>query len=66
VLVLASFLDPVPLELLMNFRGLIGAVLFIIGLVMGLAGVKAGTSPLVIAGLVLIVVGLAIPYSGGK
>ena len=66
MLVLASFLDPVPLELLMNFRGLIGAVLFIIGLVMGLAGVKAGTSPLVIGGLVLIVVGLAIPYSGGK
>src|ERR1044071_6354029 len=31
--VLASYLDPVPLELVMNFRGLIGAVLFIIGLV---------------------------------
>src|SRR4029078_4482544 len=37
-LLLASFLDPVPLERLMNFRGLMGAVLFIIGLVMGLAG----------------------------
>jgi hypothetical protein len=33
---------------------------------MGLAGVKAGASPLVISGLVLIVVGLAIPYSGGE
>lgn len=50
----------------MNSRGLIGAGLFIIGLVVGLTGVKAGASQLVILGLVLIVIGLAIPYLKGK
>jgi hypothetical protein len=29
---------------IMNFRGLVGAALFIIGLVVGLAGVKVGVS----------------------
>jgi len=50
----------------MNIKGLIGATLFIIGLVVGLAGVKTGASPLVIFGLVLILVGLAIPNWMGK
>lgn len=50
----------------MNIKGLIGAALFIIGLVVGLAGVKTGASPLVILGLVLILVGLAIPNWMGK
>jgi hypothetical protein len=50
----------------MNIKGLIGAALFIIGLVVGLAGVKTGASPLVIFGLVLILVGLAIPNWMGK
>ena len=50
----------------MNIKGLIGATLFIIGLVVGLAGVKMGASPLVISGLVLILVGLAIPNWMGK
>lgn len=50
----------------MNIKGLIGATLFIIGLVVGLAGVKMGASPLVIFGLVLILVGLAIPNWMGK
>jgi hypothetical protein len=50
----------------MNIKGLIGATLFIIGLVVGLAGVKMGASPLVILGLVLILVGLAIPNWMGK
>ena len=50
----------------MNVKGLIGATLFIIGLLVGLAGVKMGASPLVIFGLVLILVGLAIPNWMGK
>ena len=49
----------------MNFRGWIGAALFIIGLVVGLAGVKVHAS-LVILGIVLIVAGLAIVNWSGK
>ena len=54
------------LILKMNMKGLIGAALFIIGLVVGLAGVKTGAAPLVIFGLGLILAGLAIPNWMGK
>ena len=51
---------------LVNFRGLIGAALFIIGLVVGLAGVKVGASWATVLGIVLILIGLAIPNWSGK
>ena len=44
----------------MNFWGLIGAALSIIGVVVGLAGVKAGASLMVLLGIALLVVGLVI------
>jgi hypothetical protein len=50
----------------MNFRGLVGAALFIIGLVVGLAGIKVGVSWATILGIVLILIGLAIPNWSGK
>ena len=43
-----------------NTTELIGVALSIIGLIMGLAAVKAGASLLVILGIALIVIGLAI------
>jgi len=49
-----------------KFREVIGVVLALIGLVMGLAAVKAGTSLLVILGITPIVIGLAIVNWGGK
>jgi len=51
---------------IMNFKGLVGAALFIIGLVVGLAGVKVGVSWATILGIVLILIGLAIPNWSGK
>lgn len=51
---------------LVNFRGLIGAAVFIIGLVVGLVGVKVGASWATIIGIALILVGLAIPNWTGK
>ena len=50
----------------MKFRELLGVALAIIGLVIGLAAVKAGASSLVILGITLIVVGLAIVNWNGK
>jgi len=49
-----------------KFREVIGVVLALIGLVMVLAAVKAGTSLLVILGITLIVIGLAIVNWGVK
>lgn len=43
-----------------NTTELIGVALSIIGLIMGLATVKAGASLLVVLGITLIVIGLAI------
>ncbi|HEY6184351.1 MAG TPA: hypothetical protein VIW67_19055 [Terriglobales bacterium] len=43
-----------------NTTELIGVALSIIGLIMGLAAVKAGASLLVVLGITLIVIGLAI------
>ena len=51
---------------LVKFRELLGVALAIIGLVIGLAAVKAGASLLVILGITLIVVGLAIVNWNGK
>jgi hypothetical protein len=51
---------------LVKFREVIGVVLALIGLVMVLAAVKAGTSLLVILGITLIVIGLAIVNWGVK
>jgi hypothetical protein len=45
---------------------LIGAALFIIGLVVGLAGVKVGASWATVLGIVLILIGLAIPNWTGR
>jgi sulfite exporter TauE/SafE len=49
-----------------NITELIGVAVSIIGLVMGLAAVKAGASLFVILGIALIVIGLAIVNRGGK
>jgi len=49
-----------------KFREVIGVVLALIGLVIVLAAVKAGTSFLVILGITLIVIGLAIVNWGVK
>jgi len=49
-----------------NTTELIGVALSIIGLIMGLAAVKAGASLLVILEIALIVIGLAIVNWSGK
>ena len=49
-----------------NITELIGVAVSIIGLVMGLAAVRAGASLFVILGIALIVIGLAIVNWGGK
>ena len=51
---------------LVSFRGGIGAALFVIGLVVGLAGVKIGASWLAMFGIGLIVAGLGIINWSGK